>query len=125
MNISNPIVSSIRYVISGPCRKEPYLCGVEDTLYTLCGCGAFVGTIVLLNCYFRIEMYLEMLRDQQFQEKQHPSPFIMALEDRIINHTQDLSDENPIKSLAQKYLYALRVQHWKDRVYSWIPFVGR
>ena len=83
-----------------------------------------VGLLIILigRIYKRYTFEQRMQRIEIFI---HPSPFIRALQDRVIHHTQDLSDENPIKSLAQKYLYLQQAQSLKDRIFSWIPFVWR
>ena len=109
LNISNPIRSSAHYVF-GPCRHEPYQCGVSETV------GTIVGVLIIALVVFQIKNRYEMYRKQQLQEKQRLSPFIRAFKDRVIHHTKDLPGENPIKSLAQKYIWRERFQQVKDLV---------
>ena len=114
MNISNPIIAGVEYVIDGPSRQYYYGFISAMVFMTV---GVTVG-VTGLDCYFGSKMHYE-----QDQKLTNESPFIRGLKDRIINHTQDLSDENPIKSLAQKYIWQMRIQQVKDRVYSWIPSI--
>ena len=120
MNILNPITASVEYVI-GPCTSNQYTCGFMSAL--VCISAGIIGLTAVSECYFRIKMRYYMYRDQQIETLNHP--FIMSLKARIIDHTKDLPGENPIKSLAQKYIWRRRFQQVKDRVYSWIPFLGR
>ena len=108
------------------CEKRLYNAGATDSFVVFGVFGiSLCLAVIAVHCFKKIRTHYYMYRDQQMETLKHPSSFIRAFKERVIHHTKELSDENPIKSLAQKYLYLQQAHSLKDRVYSWIPFVRR